>query len=385
MRYKYDYNDACKLIIGMLMFWEDTYKDSRMNFIISECIIGAFNFFGMIVGEHLKVKYISVQDGRQKRYYSYFSLKEGYNSVEFNALNKEETIVSDEEIKNAEKYVSEYINNQKHPPYIYIKESATKQIGKTLWLYLKKLRKISLLWEKKFNNKFNTKTYKGRGILFEPIKEALRSKAINKYFNPPDYNESYVLFPLHYQPEASTCVFARKYENQLFFIEQLSKSIPAGLQIYVKEHVVRQGHRPLDFYKSIKKYPNIKLIGPNYSGHELIKNSEFVVCLTSTMGFEALMYGKTVFVCGNCFYENFSGAIKMKDVFDEKNKFISPPAQDREIYIRQMAYYFRVTHLCVVTEMPMRYEEPCELERVRKQTIEELMSFINKIQNGDIT
>lgn len=384
MRFKYNYSDACRLIVGALSFWEYVYKDSKAGYIVSDCIIGAHNFYGMIVGERFNVNYISIQSGRYKKYYSYFSLKEGYESVEFDQLNNSNAPVTADEIRFVKDYIEEYTGKNQHPEYIHTSINATRKIRKTAGFYLKRIKNISYLWDKKFDNKYNTKLYKGKWTTLDPAKEAVRGKCIKKFLKNPNPDEKYVLYPLHFQPEASTCVYARKYENQLYFIEQLAKSVPAGLMIYVKEHMVRQGHRPLSFYRALEKYPNVKLINPEYSGHELIKKSEYLICLTSTMGFEALMYGKPVFVCGDCFFEGFSGVTRIHDIFDEKNKLNHPPVQDRALYMKQMAYYFRTLHLCTTQEQPMNDEDAEGLADVRKQTVDELVLFIDKNQKGSV-
>ncbi len=379
MRYKYHYEDACKMMIGAFSFWEYTLRKSGADFIVSDCIIGAHNFIGMIVGQKRRVPYISIQGGRYKKYYSFFSLKEGYVDREYDAFAKKQEKLSDGEIQFVRKFIYDYINNNRHPEYIYADVNANKEWGKTIGYYLKRIKNVSYLWDRKFANKFDTKQYKGKWKTLEPAVETARRQMIKPYFEKPDNKEKYVLFPLHFQPEASTCVYARKYENQLYFIEQLSKSIPAGMVIYVKEHMVRQGHRPLSFYRRLKKYPNVKIIGPDISGSTLISHCEFVVCLTSTMGFEALMYGKPVFICGSCFFENFSGAQKIRDVFDEKEKFLTPPTQDRGLYIRQMAYYFRSLHLCTTQEQPMDDEDTQGLAKVREETVKALLNYIEQI------
>ena len=108
----------------------------------------------------------------------------------------------------------------------------SRQLSKTLISYLKKIKNISYLWDSRFKNKYDIHLYKGCKQRLDPLIEAVRKPIIQKFFHEPDYNEDYILFPLHFQPEASTCVYARKYENQLYFIEQLTKSIPVGKILY---------------------------------------------------------------------------------------------------------------------------------------------------------
>ena len=381
IRYKYAYRDAEKILLGLIKYWEDLIQSSHATYIVSDCIIGADNFIGMVVGRKVGVPYISIQTSRLEKYRSYISLGEGYRSVEYDKLIEEKYVASDEEIKNTEKFIQAYIEKRQQPFYISSKANESKQIGKLTIFYLLRLKNISYLWDKRFKNKYNIHDYKGQKMAITPLQEAMRRIFIQKYFHNPDYNEDYILFPLHFQPEASTCVYARKYENQLFFIEQLSKSIPAGKVLYVKEHSVRQGHKPLSFYKEVEKLSNVKLISPDVNAHEIMKHASFLVCLTSTMGFEALMHGKTVFICGNSFYEDFSGVVKIKDVFMEKEKFMHPPVQSRELYLYQMACFIKTTRICSFMEEQISDETPEECKRIQKKTIDELVHFIQTYEN----
>lgn len=379
IRYKYSYEDAIRVLIGMITFWEDILVKTDVSYILSDCIIGANNFIGMIVGKKVGTTYISMATGRGKKYYSFFSTGEGYINDRLVNMIDEKMVLSEEDVEKAKDYIQEYIYNRRQPYYMNAKVDLNKRIGKTLLFYLKRIKNISYLWDKKFDNKYNIHLYKGKKQTLLPLAEAIRKPIINIYFHEPNYSDDYILFPLHFQPEASTCVYARKYENQLFFIEQMAKSIPVDKILYVKEHFVLQGHRPLSFYKQLEKYPNVKLISPNSDNNKLIKHSSFLICLTSTMGFEALMYGKPVFICGNCFYENFSGVQKIYDVFNEKEKFLAPPKQDRELYLRQMAYYLKTLKFCTMQEEPLYEETQENLIKIQNNSIDEVIKFITSL------
>jgi capsule polysaccharide export protein KpsC/LpsZ len=135
------------------------------------------------------------------------------------------------------------------------------------------------------------------------------------FFIPPDFNEKYVLFPLHFQPEATTLVCAEKYEKQLFFIDQIAKSLPADTKLYVKEHYAVLGHREREFYQKLQFYPNVVIIDPLVESKDLIMRADTIITLTGTAGWEALLLGKRVLVCGNCFYQHAPGAIKVDDIY----------------------------------------------------------------------
>lgn len=382
IRYKYSYTEAVKIILGLIQYWEDILIKENATCIISDCIIGADNFIAMIAGKKVGIPFISIVSGRSDKYKSFFARGEGYLNDAFEQMMAKGYIATEEEKNKTEAYINSYIQNKKQPAYMM--NSAVKSYGlKTaVYLSIKKLRHINYLFDPRFKDKCNTLLYKRRSQCLQPAIESIRGKLIRKYFQKPDDSEEYVLYPLHFQPEASTCVYARKYENQLFLIEELSKSIPAGTVLYVKEHSVRLGHRPLSFYKQLRKYPNVKLIAPDINVHSLIKGSKFLIVLTSTAGFEALMHGKPVFVCGNVFYESFSGVKKIKDVFYEKEEFLKPPKQDRESYLNQMSCYLKTLRRCTTMEEPLHEESQENLWELQKQSIKVLLDYLEIPHKG---
>lgn len=384
MRYKYSHEDAVKLICGMITFWEYLLKDSGADYVASDCIIGANLFVGMIVGEKQGVRFIFNQDARYKQYHTFFTLHEGYENPVFYKYLDEENSVSEQELSNTRDYISNYINNRMHPEYIYSSVNASKNIRNVIADYAPRLWRINHFFDKKYKNKFNPHEYKSEWAFLGAAKEAARQAFVQKFFDEPDKKEDYFLFPLHFQPEASTCVYARKYENQAYFVEQLAKSIPVDKTLYVKEHSVRKGHKPISFYRELSRYPNVKIISWDADTHQLIKRASAVICLTSTVGFESLMYGKPVFMCGDTYFNHFSGVTVIHDVFDEKEKFRNPPVQDRELYIRQMACYLKSIQFCTFQEDPIHEETPQRLYEMQRDSINELMRFIEELENGVI-
>ena len=133
-------------------------------------------------------------------------------------------------------------------------------------------------------------------------------------FEEPVPDEKFVLFPLHFQPEATTLIYGKWYNNQLNLIECLVRAIPVGYKLYVKEHSYGYGNRHLQFYKDIKKFQNVRLITPHVKSLDLIKQTSLVVTITGTVGWESLMLQKPVLIFGNVFYDIFDGAKKVRDI-----------------------------------------------------------------------
>ncbi len=129
-----------------------------------------------------------------------------------------------------------------------------------------------------------------------------RAFADARFFEQPDPNEEYVFFGLHYQPEASTLVWAPFYVDQPSLVERIAKSLPVGQRLYVKEHPFAVGRRSLAEYRRLRRIPQVKLISPYVDSHSLIQKASCVVTINGTVGWEAMMYEKPVVTFGRGFY-----------------------------------------------------------------------------------
>lgn len=128
---------------------------------------------------------------------------------------------------------------------------------------------------------------------------AYQSKKLlaRKFYDEFDPDVKYLYYPLTGQPEYATQVMSNMWVNQLAIVEALAKSVPVDWQIYVKEHPATIGWRvrPFSFYKEIREYPNVRLIPIYIKNQEAVENSQMVVTIGSTAGWEAvLFYNKPV-------------------------------------------------------------------------------------------
>ncbi len=111
-----------------------------------------------------------------------------------------------------------------------------------------------------------------------------------------------VYFPLHVQPEFTTDVRAPFFTNQVALIESISKSVPAGYRVIVKEHPGMKGERNLGYYRDIQKIHNVQLLSPAVDSHELIQRSDAVLTITGSSAWEAILYEKPVIAFGPLCY-----------------------------------------------------------------------------------
>jgi hypothetical protein len=121
-------------------------------------------------------------------------------------------------------------------------------------------------------------------------------------FERPVPEEKYVLYPVHFQPEASTLVQAPLYLDQVALLQDVARSLPIGHRLYVKEHLSNRGRRPLGFYKALRAIPAVRLMSPDEDTWGLIRNAGAVAVITGTMGWEALLFGKPVVTFGDAFF-----------------------------------------------------------------------------------
>jgi hypothetical protein len=130
----------------------------------------------------------------------------------------------------------------------------------------------------------------------------LRIAKARDLFDRPVEGERYVLYPIHFQPEASTLVQAPMYLDQLALLQDVAKCLPIGHRLYVKEHVVNTGRWPIEFYDAIRAIPATRLLGPDEETWPLIQKASAIAVITGTMGWEGLMFGKPVITFGDVYF-----------------------------------------------------------------------------------
>ena len=109
-------------------------------------------------------------------------------------------------------------------------------------------------------------------------------------------NIVYIYFPLQIQPEASTASRSPFYMNQLSTIENISKSLPLGHKLLVKEHPLAVGMNSIKFYKKIVSIPNVELVDISIKGTYMIDISDLMITFGGTTLFESILNGKKVLI-----------------------------------------------------------------------------------------
>jgi hypothetical protein len=144
-----------------------------------------------------------------------------------------------------------------------------------------------------------------------------------KCTTPADLSKQFIYVPLQYQPEVSTSPMAGVYEDQYLLVELLSRTVPSGWLVYVKENRFMFGKagsgelgREFDFFRRLTKLPNVRLVPLETSPFDLIDNAKAVATATGTSGWEALFRGTPVLSFGYAWYRECDGVLPAADLAD---------------------------------------------------------------------
>lgn len=151
------------------------------------------------------------------------------------------------------------------------------------------------------------------------IRQKRYIKHYKQYFkNTPDFDEPYVYFPLHLQPDQPASTFAGEYcDDQIKAIEQLSTVLPEDWKIYVKENPKQNLFaRDPYFFQRLKAIKNVYFIPKSVSTSKLAMHSKFVATIGGTAAWESICGGKPALIFGYAWYSAMPGIFKFSPDFN---------------------------------------------------------------------
>lgn len=135
-----------------------------------------------------------------------------------------------------------------------------------------------------------------------------------------------VFYALHYQPEQSTLTQGVWYANQIALIENISKSLPLGYVLIVKEHPWGRGNRPSWQYRHLARLYNVMFC--DAPAKQIISRVEAVVAVAGTIAIESLVMDKPTVLLGRTFFD-------FSDLFYKVEGIAELPGILREILINR--------------------------------------------------
>jgi len=367
-------DSAVKYIVGYIRFYEHLYSLEKPDLLFYELISNFTAFMGKYIGEYFGVAFRGYCGSRFDYENTILMADDECARLrQIEELYKSDHVFSEEEIQECKKKIEEIRQTQVATAYMQNLKKQSRRFGKDLLAPLRYIRgMLQPSRRKAFLNKYDYVQYGRQKDYKNLFLRFFRFHASKKYCTMPNLQEDYFFFPLHFQPEASTLLCARKYVNQAFFIEQLSKSIPAGVCLYVKDHIVFPGHKPVSFFKTISKLPNVKIISSEYNTYALTKHAKALVVLTSTVGLEALLLQIPVYVAGEVFYDFLPCVTKINDVYTEQALFKNPKPVPEEQVIRLLCSYFKCMRPACSTTVDKNYDTQENASRFYEAILAEL-------------
>jgi hypothetical protein len=130
-----------------------------------------------------------------------------------------------------------------------------------------------------------------------PVRQFLGLREVKRWFRTrlDDLKrQPFVYFPMHKEPEESFLLRSPEYFSQHATIASLSRAMPAGVLLAVKENSYAIARRPRDFYKQIASLKNVVLLDVNESGLECVRRATAIATITGSAGIEGAGMGKPV-------------------------------------------------------------------------------------------
>jgi len=149
--------------------------------------------------------------------------------------------------------------------------------------------------------------------------------------------ERYVYFPLLFYPEMSSNLWAADfvdyYHYELHCVQLVSRNLPTGYYLYVKEHLPMMGRRRRDSYKILRGLYNVRLFHGSADTFDLMKHAELVLTISGTTGIEAFALGKRVLTFAGGFYREFDSIQKVdgnRGLAEQIAEALSRPAANED-------------------------------------------------------
>ncbi|MDN3448460.1 capsular biosynthesis protein [Psychrobacter sp. APC 3281] len=335
---------------GLESFFTSIITDHSIDVVLYENVSNSFAYMAYTVGDVLDCTYIGLIGSRlPNRYEIQTSIHSESDAI---VSNIENVKLTEDEEKWYKDYKEKFFDTQ--PDYmknniIAKKISLSNLISYRKILTAQKIFQVSL----KTNAYYNYQSARPIENLMAMYKlnwrKMLNETQSNKYYLPMDEvdelietnKENFYVYPTHYHPEASTSVLAPDYTNELNNIISIHNNLPVGSYLYVKDHISARGIQNKDFYKKISALPGVRLIHFDYNVKKLVSHSHGVITVTSTVGYEAVLMNKPVYLLGRVFYENFPNVIRLnsfselRSTINQKRKSYS----DEEISKFIIAYH----------------------------------------------
>ena len=349
----FTYEYSVDIVTQTYIFLDTVFQREQPDAVLGELPANIFSQVAYILCKKYSIRYLGFSGSRMSGRIDIYDKE--YTSSKYKETYENIGTISKHEKKTAIDFIEKFLSHEQLPSYEQGKRSISRihharsylirEWGMVrYWLqYIRRRRGYSYDYESELGL---------QATLRRPLKAW--GRFINRLFNrnvfdTPGNDDVYYLFPLHLQPEASTSVLASYFSSQHNSVLNAAFSLPFPYKLYVKAHPSGVWNNKRDFYRELKKIPNVVLLSPEENVANLIKESRGVITLTSTIGLEAALAGKPVYILGNVFYsyhplcKKVSGFDELRKVLQEDTRHPPKVMNLEEINIHFVTSYSRNT------------------------------------------
>lgn len=178
------------------------------------------------------------------------------------------------------------------------------------------------------------------------VRQKARGAAAKALYERRDPARRFVYFPLHVTDDFKMERVIPHCVDQEYLIERVAEAVPQGYDVVLKEHPVSLGRNAVSMLRRLTRIPNVRLVDPYTSSHELMRDADAMTVIGSTVGIEALMYSKPVLTMGQPYFAGYGVTVDV-DSFRELREAV--PAvlgflPDREQVLRFLHAAMRSTY-----------------------------------------
>ncbi len=182
-------------------------------------------------------------------------------------------------------------------------------------------------------------------------------------------NKPFIFLALHYQPELSSDILGKYYNEQTLVVDMLAYTAKKfNINIIIKRHPRRDERiflKPINFYQKMNAHSNVFFVNIDYSTEYLIQESIATASITGSVCWESFLKGKPSLLFGSIIFENAPGTFKIKNRKDLENaiklilqKQIKFTKKDILNYLKYLEKYtFDCTHKKLIHTATFSIEE----------------------------
>ena len=149
------------------------------------------------------------------------------------------------------------------------------------------------------------------------LKKNFRGNYMDRNFlQVVDDSTPFVYFPLQVMPERTVLISSPFNTNQIEIIKHISKSLPIGYRLCVKEHPyqVTREWRKTSFYNEILSIPNVQLLHHSIKTEDVMNKCSLVITINGAAGLEAAMHRKPSILFSDFSYSILPSVHQLKSI-----------------------------------------------------------------------